>query len=496
MAEAFQLPIPMWRVQYHLLGGHRRMVAITAVYAAVLAAGGIGLSRLMRNEPPASVAGWILSGLSVIQILVVVLGGCNSVYRAMLRDYESRMIESHRLTPMSDVSVAVGYLFGSTLQILLLFLVNLTVGAVAALLANIPVGGWIAGNLLLLSTALMLWAMFVFAGMRLAKPSSPAAVLLGIGLLGIATPFVPGAGLILGVFGILMGFWVSRGATAVADLAILIAVVVHGVMTFFWVYVAAAKYRRPDLPALNALRGLVLLALWLVIAFGGIHAFQQLTQTRMVTFRDVVDPHAQWICTLVGSLIVATIALSGAVMCRRLVTRGGLPRDWSDRVSDFRVAVRAAVMIGLLAAVVGAGVWPDLVETTGAEDLPRYVLQVKSWLWTLAACVVALMAVRGVLRFACSLFKSPGIPVALFIIVAWAAPPVADSIRAAYTRDFMQRSFELSWLLGCSPIGIFMEAWAGMGIVLWPGLLVQLALALGCTWVGRRAWTSTRPIAA
>ena len=125
MSERIQLPIAMWRLQYNLLGGNRRMIGGAGVYALALIVGAYGCRRVFGDESLADVASTMIKVLAAIQIFIAVLVGCNAVHRASLRDFESKMIESHRLTPMTSVTVVLGYLFGTTLQIQAFFFVNI-----------------------------------------------------------------------------------------------------------------------------------------------------------------------------------------------------------------------------------------------------------------------------------------------------------------------------------------------------------------------------------
>jgi len=163
MEQPVQLPLPMWRVQYQLLGGRRRMMAIVLVTTTLLIVGIIAIRRLMLRDPFPAVATRVLTLLTVIQVLVTVLGGANAVYRALLRDYQTKMNESHRLTPMSGIAVSVGYLFGSTMQITALFAVFTVVGAGVSLFARLPVGPWLLSNLILFNGAITIWAATVFS---------------------------------------------------------------------------------------------------------------------------------------------------------------------------------------------------------------------------------------------------------------------------------------------------------------------------------------------
>ena len=478
MHERFHLPLSLWKVQYHLLGGHRRVAGVAVIYATLLIVGALAFRRLMRLDPLPQVAGLLVNGLSVIQVLVLFLGGCNAVYRCTLRDHQTRMVESHRLTPMSSLSVVLGYLSGSTLQIGILFLINLAFGLVLQGLAGSPVGPWMYGNTLLLTGAVMLWALMVFSGMRLAKPISPGPILLGVGLLGVAAGvFVPGAALFLAAYSVMFGCWTITGLFTVAPLAVIGVMAVNLLLTAFWMFAAAAKYRRPDLPALNAVRGLLFLFLWLSLATVGIVAFDAVTSTRMIRFHDETHLRVQWIATMISSLIVASVAVSGAVQCRLLVARGAAPRDWTDHVSGGFAAVAAALLICLVMALVGGSVWVDLYRPMGVSANLNPALPLWLWGYTVAACVLAMLTIRAVFVISGAFLRSAPVAVGLFVVFAWGGPPLVDLIRANVVQDGWG-PLVLSVLLGCSPAGTIAAVWAPVAIPVWPGLLIQLGLLL------------------
>ena len=77
---------------------------------------------------------------------------------------------------------------------------------------------------------------------------------------GIDTDFLgmlllPAAGLLMSAYPIMFGFQMTTGVGWPAASAILMIAAVNVVMTVFWLSDAAVKYRRPDLPALNSVRG-------------------------------------------------------------------------------------------------------------------------------------------------------------------------------------------------------------------------------------------------
>lgn len=485
MRERFQFPLPMWRVQYQLLGGGRRMLIVVVVCAALLIFGTVATRRLLPKEPFPSVAGWILNFVAGIQVLVVVLGGCNAVYRAMIRDYETKMIESHRLTPMSNVAVPLGYLFGSTLQVTALFVTFTVFGAILSFLARLPVTDWVLGNLVLAIGGLAIWTAVVFSGMRLEKPFNPAPVILVIASLSVLISFVPGMALLFNVYTVFSAVQIITSTGTVAAPAAIIPAVVSLVFAVFWLSVSAVKYRRPDLPALNALRGLLLLVVVLLLGTAGIVAFDEITRTSMPSVYDPDLRRTQWIATMIGALILACVVVGGAVKCRMLVARGAAARDWSDRVSDLLVAVVAALMICLVMAAVGTPIWPDLLPTT-SDHAARAGLIARVWAYSAAACLIALVSLRSLFELAGVRAKSANAIVGLFVLVVWAIPPLADFLRAEYLRE-VGRGAELSALLGCSPAGTVIAVWGPLDVSLFPGMVFQLAVAAGLAYLVSRA---------
>lgn len=490
MRERLQIPLPMWRVQYYLLGGGQRMLLVSGICATLLIVGTAAIRRFFPKDPFPAVAGWVLNFVAAVQVLATLLGGCNAVYRALLRDYETKMIESHRLTPMSNVAVALGYLFGPTLQVLLLFLIFTVFGMALSFLAGLPTENWALGNLLVLVGALPFWALVVFSGVRLDKPFNPAPVVVGIAALTVPILFVPGAALLMNTYTVYFGVRTLTSTGTVPVAAALVPAVVSLLMAAFWLYVAAVKYRRPDLPALNGLRGLVLLSVALFLGTVGLWAFERIARTSMRQFYDPGMLLTQWIATMVGGWILGCVAVSGAVKCRILVTRGTAPRDWSDRISDLLVVVLSVLLICGLMAGVGATIWPELLSHTytprgGGPGLPLMDRAIRVWGWTFAACLLALLTIRSVSEVAYTRLKSSNAMLGVFVLAVWAVPPLADLIRAEYLREF-HRQAEYSWFFGCSPAGTVIAAWCDLGVGVVPGLGVQALTAAALIVLARR----------
>lgn len=496
MAERLQLPTPMWRVQYDLLGGHRRMVVVVCVAAAVLALGILGARRFLPTIPFSRLGPYVVNVLAFVLVLLVILGGCNAVHRAMLRDHDTKMIESHRLTPMSNVAVAVGYLFGSTLQVVALTIVLLVTGSVVSYLSSLPADLWIYGCLFILNGAVTLWAAVVFFGMRPEKPVSPAPILVGIASLTVPLGMVPGAALCCSIYAVVLGIMIVSGWIAVSATALLITGIVNAALTLFWISAAAVKYRRPDLPALNGSRGLAFLALVLIISTVGVVGFQAVTSVAAVTagpnpqptlsrFASAELPLIQWIATMLGGILLSFVAIAGAVNCRVRGARGTGLRGWGDRLAPRHVVVLSTVVICTVMAGLGTPVWRFL----GPAAAPRFQgrnginqemlrhLMLQAWYVSGATCLLACATIRAVLEIGYVTLKSPRFLVAMFFLVAWALPPSLDSIRAEWVRDGWA-PVEYSWIMGCSPVGTIIITWSQLDAPRAPGLLVQFGIAV------------------
>lgn len=484
MSERFQLPLPMWRVQFQLLGGGRRMLAIGVICTALLIFGTFAMRRLFLTDPFPAVAGWVLASIAATQALILILGGCHAVYRAMLRDYETKMIESHRLTPMSGIGVVLGYVFGSTLQITMLFALLTSFGTILSLLAALPAPDWVLGNLVLLTGAVSLWAAVVFAGMRVEKPFNPAPLVVGIAALYVPILFVPGAAFLFNVYTVTMGMGLITFSTVGSPSAAAIPAGISLILAAFWVSTAAARYRRPDLPAMNAVRGLAFLALALLIGTAGIVGFELMPRTWMGSPGDLAITRGQWTATMIGALLLASVVVACSVKCRLLVAQGAAVRDWSDRMSDLLVTLLAVLLICVVMAAVGTTVWPELLLLRSG-GLERTKSMTYTWGFAMAACLVSLLTIRSLFELVHASVKSASLVSGLFIVAVWGIPPLVDLARAEYMREHGGKAV-YSMLLGCSPAGSIIAAWSRIDVSLLPGLVAQGVLLVVLIYLARR----------
>lgn len=144
--------------QFRLRGGLRNLL-LTSIAYTLGAAFFIELFYQLADRPGEKMQ--VLEGASFMDLIVqcvflVILGG-NIVAGALRRDITNHLIESHRLMPLSPVQAIVGYLAGTTVQILTLCLINFAIGAILFEARGIPVQPWLISNAMLLGFSLSIW---------------------------------------------------------------------------------------------------------------------------------------------------------------------------------------------------------------------------------------------------------------------------------------------------------------------------------------------------
>lgn len=508
MRERLQLPTPLWTLHYNLLGGHRRTLQFCTIYIMTAVAIWSLFRHSLRDIPPAEFADGALRFLAAVQLALLILGGCGALHRAMLRDYESKMIESHRLTPLSNVTVILGYLFGPTIQMLSFFTINVFVGLALCAIAGAAPDLWILGNVLALLCAVMVWTLAVFFGIRLAKPTNPIAI-VAIGS-SLAAPMwgVPGLGLFSGVYVGFTAYSAMTGSLTFTPAAVSGIIFATLVLTVFWLLAGAARYRRPDLPALAGVRGLTLLSLWLVFAFGGQAALMAQQASRIPALRTPEEIVLPWIALLIASILLALPAVSGSVACAFHRVRGTPLRDWSDRMPDFLITSIALLFIAAAAIALSGAIW-----NVGLSDDPT-VLYRASWLkrwiptfpthseerriaaqwmgvaYTVLTIAIMLFTLRSCLRLTNAIMQRPWIACLAFPLLLWVAIPATDFFlgMARYPKNDPFQPELRTWLFGASPFGTIVGIWQGIPIAFEPGLLVQLALLLLIASFAARFW--------
>lgn len=495
MRERFQIPLPMWRVQFQLQGGHRRVWWIVAIVLLLELVAAFTFRRAMQRETLDEVCGMLLYALGVFQVGLLFLAGPNAIHRAMLRDYESKMIESHRMTPMSNIGVALGYLLGPPLLVMLIFLVTMVFGAFVVQLADADLGKWFGGHALILVSAISVWALVVLMGMRQGKPFSPAPVIVGLSAFSVPLAMHPGAGAVLGLYAVALAFAACIDKGNLALEAFVALGFVSLLSSFFWLGLAAVKYRRPDLPVVNAWRGLLLLSLWMILSSIGIAAWDRVVGGLVGPKRDTGLHLIQWISTMTSGMALGCLVVIATANSSILVRQGRMPRGFSDRVHEIPLAFATTlIVVGVLFAATQLGS-PFAVEGRAAARGLTALPGGGPWLTSSLAVLSAALTAGALYRLAAARWKvkSPNVLTLVVLLALWALPVVADLIQAQFVSP--PDSLRFSVLLATSPGGAIAAAWVPVDVPVYLGLGVQwlvtvLLVGLSRPWSSGRTSTS------
>ncbi|MCH7813410.1 MAG: hypothetical protein IID40_05250 [Planctomycetes bacterium] len=491
MEAPLRLPNPIWWAQLRLIGG-RRIGGIVGAWTVAL----VVCPQVIRRFFPTTTPAHVLKVLAFAQCLLMVLGGCSAIHKALTRDFSTKMLESHRLSPMSAATVTLGYAFGPTAQILLLFAVTALYGTVLLFISGLSPASWLLGNAVLLSAAVMVWSGAICAGIGGNKPVSLTGIIVVGGFLGgMVMMAMPGLGLISGAFSIVAAY---LGMTGKFDLVRISSAVTEGsgltapvvavllvsnvFMALLWLSAAARRYRRPDRPAFGAAWGTLLLIIWLIPGGLGI-----VLADRFPGLPFDGRARLQFIVTVLLSLLLAVLPLSGAAIDRARIIKGARSTRWAERISSRWVAVAAVLLICGVMGLSGIS-WAGGDGTVFKTSFQAGT----AWAWgcTAAALLAGLLAVDGFFRVMYLARHRIFNPAIVFILVAWLAAPTVDYALGVFRGRASGELFEVvdfSFLLGCSPLGTIVVIWNELTAPVLPGLAVQWVLAAVMTGLAVKA---------
>ncbi len=453
---------PIWSGQGQLLGGVRKLATSSMVFAVILMVAFVVMRRIQHDLPTSAVAGRALVYLSWIQWASLLVGGTAAVLKALVRDQQTRMIESLRLAPISGLSVVAGYALGPALSVLAHWAVGFVFGVGLILLGGAgDVRDWTMGHLLVLLVALLVWNLQVFLGVGTGKPAAVVIPLLiacfVLSMMDNVIRFMPG-------FALFVGGHLAFASRAVAvggqtmDRALAVSLFATVVMVVFWSYAVGARFRRPYLPALSVGAALTLVVLWAgcnivgLRMVGGLYSQPIAEGSRQIM--GLVVMHAL--------IVFGCLPVSSAAQVRRRTLLGGAPIRWGDGWPP----VIAASLSALL--TIGA-----LVLVARESALPAETMVLPGAVGVVSAVLLAL----GVLKISCLIWERtpPGWAI---LVVLWGAPLLISPIWDAVAEELQRPRPAASHLLFVSsPAGGLISIARGDDWPVWWGWPVQLGLA-------------------
>ncbi len=467
--------------------------ASISLYVAGMEAGPRGAAQAYARVN----AVWLVI-MTVAQGVFLLLLAPSAIRRAVQRDFDSGMIESHRLSPMSNLKIVLGYMTGAPIQAVMLYALSLVFGSYfatryalstglgGAIGLRVTLSGWYFAQCGMLVLASMVTALVLLSALATRGKGNIVGLLALIAIFGgwAVIAFVPGLALLTGVLsgGVLISLLSSPKAGGDP-----VVIVNAGVLQFIFcvIFLAAAcgKLRAPDRPLFSLRLSLILLFVWGFTLVAGMHAAPKhawlFSEWRGYGHAQLVASTV--IFTLVGlfPLIAAATDLFRRDRAAAFGERRGTQRPLALKLVPPVLALLTVLCLLLMFWGLSPG---QLSRATlrGFESWPTWAAILAAMLfsfWTDFNWIYFLASRerRIVISLLIMLILLKGVPLGLDNMISYFARELADVNRTGY-----------GYLSGLSPVGTLMLATRG-GAQVWIGLAFQAALAGGATVLGRRA---------
>ncbi|HOB75097.1 MAG TPA: hypothetical protein PKG54_11270 [Phycisphaerae bacterium] len=469
-----------------LKGGWRNILTTSVTYFVILLVVIFASVRLADPTPPAQVLGGWVFILMGLQIGTLVLFGCWAISAAIRKDVTSKIIESHRLMPVSGADAVAGYILGPASQAIAFSCVNLVLGLVLSRFSSFGgTQGWLYANLVLGVFAACAWIVMVFLPLVLPVSSRLLIGLIWVIFVGYETipALLPGVSFLFGpalsgsVFDIITTGQVAEGQILSMLGQILVAVLC---------YVGAVrKYRRDDLLAWGPGVGLAVVAAYVVIQLAGLALW------------DVIKPWA-WRTSRISFEVQLLIAATGALLIGLIPVHGAawLHASWERRralndpalnrrpIAVGVVVLIAAVIIAALPALAVPARWHVVSNAPVVRGQPISIhepltgpdVPLEAIVRTGLVAAAFLLSVSYLLRWLYRREIRTRWLVVFFVLLTWAGPPMLD-----FMVEGMRTGFEsddvLTTRAGCSPLVAMVWLWTSSGLSTNPGIAVQWLIA-------------------
>lgn len=461
---------PIFYAQFHLRGGWKNTLLVGGAYGLLM--GGViwATTAASGDHAASTLSGWT-NGLLVLQLILLLLYGSFRVSSAVRQDVTGKIIESHRLMPLSPFGAIIGYVTGAPAQAISLAIVNLLLGVITTTAGGDDLSRWFLANAMLLAFSLMVWTITA----QIAFSTKGGFLLLILVMLAAIANGGNGLALLPGLDVLtcpLIGRPVFNLRSASSSLtfpyaASLMAQFIIGAIAFI---ACMRKYRTPDAIGLTDALGVILVAAWVAISAVGIGFAEEFRPYSLYYGRHDTGP--SFVASLVTALLLSIIPLSSSARMAAVWHRNGGPTPTQPRrpLPMLLTALVATVMVCLL-----------LLVHPALEPSLRLTHAIQTVLVVLAFMLGMILLFRWVYQ-AVSKAWLMGI---LWLALTWVVPLLVDVIYRAMIHD---PSDSLGMIGAVSPIGALSMIWDQGHVNVFPGIGIQFALVLlpGLLWLTHR----------
>jgi len=488
---------PMFWLNLRINGSVSGNFVVVGVFFFLIAA--LAGTSYYFNDPRdhGNIDGVWLAIVSAAQALFVLILTPAAVRKAVLRDFQTGMIASHRISPMSNLKVVLGYLTGAPVQPFMLYGAGLILGSVFVsrfawtaqnpVLGSVPaaMGGWLVVHACVLMLAALIASLVLLSALategkaNFAGPLIIAAMMGGWALLF----YVPGIALIIGLMGGSAVLAVLQGNAARDSLqAILLGAALQLPLSLIFIAASCRKFRRPWEAMFS-----VPLAFLLLAFLGFAFVLGIALAPKLETFSDAEGGLAAQIGASIAVFMIFTfvpLMSAASAMARADAAAAfespevGARRRYLLAVPLLVCAVTAAVLFGMLRVATG--------------DLPAHLDELidTGRLWIPAVTVVALAAIADLAVCYALILRRKRIfwPLVFIVFALRILPVILNGAAVAIQSEVAPERVPSLGLTGASsPFGtLAMLLWGGEAAVLWTGVAIQaLVCGLCVAWALR-----------
>jgi hypothetical protein len=414
------------------------------------------------------------------------------IKKALLRDFTTDMITSHRLSAMSGYTAVLGYVTGPIMQILSISAVIWVAMHVFLSLSGPSVGyGWVSTlaipsilYAIMLCAAATLWSLGVLIGLSTRGKAGVMGVVVFLAISNNTSMFkiVPGLYVLFPLTEIVTNNIATAGSIAFDARALLASALIQTMLTLVFVIAAARKFHRDDVPAFTPTLAHVLLAICSLTSAVAFKYWRPSVASVIVSVEFTVDPANQMLMTLASLALLCLLPVAvGASAEARWAKRAAADAQFAPRrpTAFYASAASAtAVALGIMLVVTGKTFQEQLTSTGGVFLTAGHVVKMA------LAFLLAMVTMSGLLRY-CYGIGMGGMTVGSFAIaLLWLAPLLAE-VAWSVLMD-VHSSFGYSVLFTISPIGTWAAVLKNLDAPVTAGLGVQGACAVGALLLAHR----------
>ncbi len=476
---------PIAWVQFQLNGGMKRLLAVCGIYALAMVLLNVFIYRATTAPWQAAqsalgtFAGNSLAFTLFISAAMLVVGGAGIINKAVMRDYTSDMITSHRSTAMTGHVAVFGYLTGPPSRIICLTFINWIACTVLAGLAGYPIVGPSFIFIIFGCMASVAWSAAALSGLCYRGKLSFAVVMVPLAIIFVIDPIRdlliahPGLALLVNYAGARELSGSAAGVAPEAVKTLVVSMLSQLVLAFIFFLAAARRFQRDDVPAFNPALAYSLLALCALISGVGLNYFNDYS-TNFVADSLIFLP-TQTFTTIMSLALVAILPISNAAWTQF---------EWARRIrKDPRYTgprARSPVEAALCATVVACGVLALIVRNRFGDIFANNfvnndISEMQAAICICVSFLLAMVAIAGMLRFVYNFVRNGVWALLMFLMLFWIAPLIGDLLmEVAYER---QADEPKSLLFALSPIGTWVTVFIGGKSPVVFGLIGQAVIA-------------------